>query len=355
MEYDYLIVGQGLVGTVLAHTLESNDLSFMIVDGDYPETSSKVAAGLMSAVTGKRIVKTWKADELFPFALSFYKKLEQQLGTQFLFEKRIYKPFQTIEEENDFISKSADENFNRYLDFKIDTSTYDAVIKKQRGGVDVLQGGNVWTKAFLQASRNHFLKNNRLRSEEFFYDSLSHTKEGVSYKDIKAKKVVFCEGPFALNNPYFAWLPFAVTKGEQLRITSDTIPEDKIISKGGYILPIGNKQFILGASYERTFENKVTEKGREMITKKMGEVLNAAYQIVGQRSAIRPTVKDRRPFIGQHPDYENVFIFNGMGTKGVTLSPYFASHFVDFLEKGSELNKEVNIKRYYSLYSEVKK
>ncbi len=355
MEYDYLLVGQGLAGTVLAHTLESNNVSFMIVDGDYPETSSKVAAGLMSAITGKRIVKTWKADEIFPFALSFYKKLEAALEAQFLFEKRIYKPFQTIEEENDFISKSADKNFNGYLDFKIDTAAYDTVIKKQRGGVDILQGGNLWTKEFLKVSRHHFLKCDRLRSEEFDYDRLEHHETGVLYKDVKAKKVIFCDGPFALNNPYFSWLPFAVTKGEQLRITSDSIPEDKIISKGGYILPIGNKEFILGASYERTFENKVTEKGREMIAKKMGEVLNAPYQIIGQRSAIRPTVRDRRPFIGQHPDFENIMIFNGMGTKGVTLSPYFAAHFVDFLEKRSELNKEVNIKRYYTLYSEVKK
>lgn len=355
MKYDYLIVGQGLVGTVLAHTLESNGLSFMIVDGDYPETSSKVAAGLMSAITGKRIVKTWKADELFPFAFSFYKKLEKQLDTQFLFEKRIYKPFQTIEEENDFIAKSADDNFDRYLDFKIDTTHYDSVIKKQRGGVDVLQGGNVWTKELLKASRSHFLKNKQLRTEEFDYHAVEHQKEGVSYKDIEAKKIIFCDGPFALNNPYFSWLPFAVTKGEQLKITSETILEDKIISKGGYILPIGNKQFILGASYERTSENKVTEKGREMITKKMGEVLNATYQVVGQRAAIRPTVRDRRPFIGQHPTFENVLIFNGMGTKGVTLSPYFAAHFVDFLENGRALNQEVNILRYYSLYPGVKK
>lgn len=355
MRYDYLIVGQGLVGTVLAHTLESNGLSFLIIDADHPETSSKVAAGLMSPITGKRIVKTWKADEVFPFAQTFYRGLEQKLGEQLYFEKRIYKPFQTIEEENDMISRSADETFSKLLDFNIDTSVYDNVLKNQRGGVDILLGGNVWSEKLLRLSRDYFISRNCLKTESFDYSELTIQNENIEYKGVKAERVIFCEGHFAVYNPYFSWLPFSVTKGEQLYIESEEIPEDKIISKGGYVLPTGNKQFILGASYERTANNTISEKGREIVVKKMGEVLASNYTIVGQRSGIRPTVRDRRPFIGAHPEHNRVTIFNGMGTKGVTLSPYFATHFIKYLEKGEDLNAEVNIKRYFSLYTGFKK
>jgi hypothetical protein len=43
-------------------------------------------------------------------------------------------------------------------------------------------------------------------------------------------------------------------------------------------------------------------------------------------------------------------IFNGLGTKGVSLAPFFSDQFVNCLEEGNNLNEEVDIKKYYSLY-----
>ena len=42
-----------------------------------------------------------------------------------------------------------------------------------------------------------------------------------------------------------------------------------------------------------------------------------------------------------HPDHENVGIFNGLGTKGVTLAPHFARHIADYLLNKSVIDKEV--------------
>jgi len=68
--------------------------------------------------------------------------------------------------------------------------------------------------------------------------------------------------------------------------------------------------------------------------------------VVMHKAGIRPTVKDRRPFLGAHPDHNNLYVFNGLGTKGVSLAPYFAKHLVDHMVDGVELMKEVSIGRF---------
>ena len=74
------------------------------------------------------------------------------------------------------------------------------------------------------------------------------------------------------------------------------------------------------------------------------------YKIVDQEAGIRPATLDRRPFLGVHPEFERLLMFNGFGTKGVSLMPYFSVKFCDFLSNDKELPEEVNINRYFSLY-----
>lgn len=352
MNFDYFIIGQGIAGTVLAHSLEKQGYTYCIIDADHPETSSKVAAGLFNPVTGKRVVKTWKADYIFPFAASFYTSLEEQLNSSFYHPKQIYKPYQSIEEQNDVIAKTAEDRLSPFISLESNHDVFQSIIENPLGGIAINHGGYLDTQAFLTASRNHFTSKGAYFLDEVYNDDFTFNNNSVQWKEHTAKKVVYCEGYRAKFNPLFNWLPFSVTKGEMLQIEMENFPDTHIINKGGFILPKGNNTYICGSSYEHSIENTVTEKGRLIVEEKLKSILKTPFKITGQRAAIRPTVRDRRPYIGIHPSNNNIAIFNGMGTKGVTLSPYFANEFVSFLEKNGELNKEANISRYFSLYSE---
>ena len=352
MNFDYFIIGQGIAGTILAHSLEKQGYTYCIIDADHPETSSKVAAGLFNPVTGKRVVKTWKADYLFPYAASFYTTLEKQLKASFYHPKEIYKPYNSIEEQNDVIAKTAEKRLSPYISLEVNNDFFQPVIENSLGGILIHQGGYLDTQTFLSASRKYFDSKGAYHLEEIDNNDFSFDDDSVQWKTHSAKKVVFCEGYRAKFNPLFSWLPFSVTKGEMLQIEMKNFPSSHIINKGGFILPKGNNTFICGSSYEHSIENTVTEKGRLIVEEKLNSILKVPFKITGQRAAIRPTVRDRRPYIGIHPANSKIAIFNGMGTKGVTLSPYFADEFVSFLEKDGELDKEVNISRYFSLYFE---
>ncbi|MBS1662348.1 MAG: FAD-dependent monooxygenase, partial [Bacteroidetes bacterium] len=58
-QVDVLIIGQGICGTFLAHELERAGLSYLLIDEVRPFSASRVAAGLINPVTGRRLVTTW--------------------------------------------------------------------------------------------------------------------------------------------------------------------------------------------------------------------------------------------------------------------------------------------------------
>lgn len=59
MNYDFLIVGQGIAGSIIALQLEKFNKHFLIIDKNEKVTSSKVAAGLMHPMSFKRCVINW--------------------------------------------------------------------------------------------------------------------------------------------------------------------------------------------------------------------------------------------------------------------------------------------------------
>jgi glycine/D-amino acid oxidase-like deaminating enzyme len=125
----------------------------------------------------------------------------------------------------------------------------------------------------------------------------------------------------------------------------------EVLNRGIFIIPLGNKMFRAGSTYDNSdLTWEPTEQGRRQIEDKLIKLISHPYRVTGHRAGIRPATADRRPMLGRHPEYETLFLFNGLGTKGVSLSPYFASQLVDYMEKGITPDDEVNISRYFSLY-----
>jgi glycine/D-amino acid oxidase-like deaminating enzyme len=94
-----------------------------------------------------------------------------------------------------------------------------------------------------------------------------------------------------------------------------------------------------------------TETGKAELIEKIEADLNIPYTIMDHQAAIRPTIKDRRPVLGTHPEYANLILFNGLGTKGASLGPYWTSEMVRFLINGDAIDAPVNLSRFIRFYS----
>lgn len=351
---NYIISGQGLAGTILAQTFLKQGKSVLIIDEQGLSSASKIAAGLYNPVVFKRLVKSWMADELISFMDEFYYEAQQLLNEKFYFKKQIVKLF-AEEQEKVLWLKKCNEDVGKYLSKTIQTDFLSGIIHNSPTGEysEVIDAGNLDTRLFLDAFRTYFQLNNQLLDEKFEYDKLIIEPDSVTYKNYTAGKLIFCEGYKSIENPYFNWLPFKLTKGEIITVKipllfdNEIDNNEKVINKGVFILPLGNHIYKVGATYEWTdLTEQPTDKGKDYLIDRLQKIIKVPFEILDHKAGIRPTVIDRRPLIGLHPQHSAIAVFNGMGTKGVMLAPYFANQFFDFLENNLPLDKEVDIARF---------
>lgn len=346
---DILLVGQGLAGTILFDYLTLSGFSVQMVDMYRKTTSSKVAAGLMNPITGRRFAKTWLAEELFSHASEYYIKKEKELSIKCYHSLPIHRYLGSIEDQNTWMGRSTDETIQKFIGNKNIPSIPQ--VNDEFGGAEIVGGGYLDTVTFLDNAREHIQEKNNLIDSVITSDELEIATDKIIWKDIEVNHIIFCEGFRAIDNPLFSWLPFTFAKGEIFDLKIDDLPADRIYNRNGFIMPIKKGLFRMGATYRWNEMNEnPTERSRVELIEKLEKITSCTYTILDQKASIRPTVRDRRPFIGAHPEHKNVHIFNGFGSKGVTLIPYFAKHFTQTLKCKKSLMPEVDIKRYYDQF-----
>ncbi len=344
-------MGQGLAGSVLALQLYQAGKKIAIL-GKEENHSSRIAAGLFNPVTGKNLSKTWMANEVFAQLHSFYSEAERLTKASFFHPFPIYRPFLSIEEQNEWMGKSASAEWLPFISKVLSSTTGWPGVNDALGGLLLKQTGFVDANTFLDAVKNFFEQQERYACETFDHSALQLFESEVVYKSWTASKIIFCEGTESLNNPLFNWIPIRPLKGETLTIKA-SLPENAIINRGVYAVPQTDSTYKIGATYEpRDLSPSNTEKGRVELEEKFTEIFLLPYTVVDQAWGFRPTSPDRRPIIGEHPEHKNVLTCNGLGTKGVSLAPFATSLLTEFLLTGkrSDIYAAVDVSRYYSLY-----
>lgn len=343
---DYIIVGSGLAGISFAETALQQGMKVLVFDND-SQTSTRIAGGIYNPVILKRFSGLAQAQDQIALLNAFYARLEEKLGLKLDYKMPVLRKFASIEEQNNWFVAADKITLAPFLSTKFVTSKYHGIDSPYDYG-QVLQTGYVDTAVLLEGYQGYLEKQGWLVRDTFDYSSIELTDEGVTYKDIKARKIVFAEGFGLHGNPFFKDLPLDGTKGELLIIKAPELKLDAIVNASIFILPLGNDHYKVGATYEWYDKtNAITEKGKAELLEKIKETLTCDFEIIAHLAGIRPTVKDRKAMLGTHPDYSNLHILNGLGTRGVMLGPYMARILWEHIEKGVPLEREIDIRRYY--------
>ena len=342
---DYMVVGLGLAGVAFCETLRKNNKTFVVFN-DQSQTSSRVAGGLYNPVILKRFTLSWRADEQLPIATDFYTQLEQFLNVKFDEKLNVLRKFASIEEQNLWFEAADKEKLKPYLDSKL-VSNENASLKALHQFGKVLETGKLNTKLLFNSYANWLKKENKLFSDTFDYNQLKIEQEAVGYQDIKAKNIVFTEGYGMMQNPYFNHLPMQGSKGEYIVIKAKELKEIQIIKSSIFLIPLGDDLYKVGATYNRDQkDNLTTLEAKNELTNKLDTLLGCAYEIVDHEAGMRPTVKDRRPLVGRHPKYNNLWLLNGFGSHGITIAPWAAKSLYERIEHQIPLLEEMNIERF---------
>lgn len=341
---DYLIVGQGIAGSLLAWSLLKRNKKVIVIDKKNDSSASFVSAGIIHPVTGRRIVKTWMADELLSFARTTYREIEKQFGESIFHPLKVLELLSAPKEYNDWMARSAEKEMAGYIENTENAVNYTDYLQPFYRSITVNESSWIDTGKLLRIFRNYFYSRDILIDEKFNNDDLHSEQQGVVYKNLSAQKVIFCEGHEAKYNPFWSHLPFFLSKGEVLTIRAE-MDLSHILNRKIFILPVANNLFRVGSTYSWDKPDNIpTEAGREFLESQLKQILKIPFEVVEHKAAVRPTVKDRRPFLGLHPAHDSVGIFNGMGTKGCLLAPYFADHLAGYLSGTNELMKEVDVR-----------
>jgi glycine oxidase len=347
----YIIVGGGVAGTVLGLNTYFRNIPFVLLDDGDKNNSSRVSAGLFNPIVFKRLTKSWNIDLLFPEVKKFFSGAEKLFGKSFLFDKNYLRILSNEEEKNLFLEKSKEDSMKKYLSEEIIHDFFSDIINSKSGIARVKGTGCVDLDIFLDSARDFFISKNMFIKEEFDFDNLN-ISQNIGYKNISAEKIIFAQGFRNNENPYFSWLPFKLVKGEILTLRIDNFQTNDIISKNIFIVPLGNNLFKVGATHNwDNIDCIPTDEGKKYLCEKLDDILKVPYQIIDHKASVRPSTRDRRPYLGTHPEYQNIHVFNGFGAKGVIMSPYLSSHLLDFLENDLPLDSEVNISRYLKYYN----
>ncbi|MFB6343152.1 NAD(P)/FAD-dependent oxidoreductase [Saccharicrinis sp. FJH62] len=328
--HNILVVGFGLAGAAVAAHLEKRKADYTVITSPSKSSSSRVAAGMFNPIVFRRLLKTWMADTILPYAETFYRKLEEKLNAEFYHPVQYYKLFG--KEEAEFWEKrSRSEDTKPYLSQNLLNDLNQNYLKTPFGAGEVFGAGYVDINTYLDAFGHYLKSSGKLIIDDLDYSEIELKERNAHFRDKVYDRVIFCEGSHAIHNPWFSDLPFKLTKGEVLTIESE-LDMDFAVNKNGFVLPLGNHRYRVGATYEwKDLTEEPTEEGRETLVGKFKAISDAEFSIIEHNAGIRPTLANRRPVYQIHGIYRQLAVFNGLGTKGVMLAPYFANELVKSL------------------------
>ncbi len=349
-----IVVGQGLAGTMMTHFLLESGTDVVVVDRGHDGSSTKIAAGLINPVTGRRYVKSWRIDELLPFARRTYSAMEDLLGVRLYEDRNIIRALNSVKDENEWLARCIDPD---YVDYMIDRAPLGPIQETTASAFaygEVRGGAQVKIGLLVERYRQFLLQKGLLIDEEFSFLELE-VAPILKYRGIPADGIVFCEGHRGGRNPFFNYLPFHGDKGEVLIVKMEKAGYEKCLKNKIFIVPLEKDLYWIGATYERNFEvEHPTAEGKAFLLSQLKALVKLPFEVVNHQAAVRPTVRDRRPFLGRHPRFDQLLLFNGMGTKGTSLAPFWAKHLCEHLLEGKPLDREVDIDRFIRFFQNEK-
>ena len=346
MQVDVLIVGQGIAGSTLAMELIRRNINFIVIDPKSELNASSVSSGLINPITGRNFTKSWMIDELLPEAKEVYRSFEQLLNTRYINSRTIVRTLDDIGQENQWYIREATDGYERFINDTYDGSSYDDHIRSIHALGEVKQSYNVDVKSLIKDFRNFLLASNRLIEEELDYNLLIIHEDFISYKEIRADVMICAEGWRVVRNPYFKDLPFRPVKGEALICKlHPQFPNSNILKFQKFFVPMDDRSLCwIGSNYQWDFEDEQpTVKGRSELVLFLEKHMKTPYEIVKHIAGVRPATKYRKPLIGRHHHHRSLLLFNGLGTKGISLAPYWSrrllAHILDDVDLDNRLPK----------------
>ncbi|HWA86856.1 MAG TPA: FAD-dependent oxidoreductase [Opitutus sp.] len=323
MNADILIVGQGLAGTMLGWELERAGVKFRLVDAGHARAASRVATGIINPITGRRIVRSWRADTLLPIARESYLALEAELRVPLWQDLRVRRLYVDEEERRMLAEEQARDALSDYA--RVTDS--DGFWIEGAARVDV--------PALIAAARERWRRGGLLQEERV--DVVTARNE----HDL----VIDCRGAI---DGAFGFVRWQYSKGECLTIAIEGLAPNVAFNRGHWMMPLSGGLARVGATHAPSRRDTVlTAEARAALEASVRTMSDRKFAVVDQDAGVRVYVADKKPVAGRHPADARLGVFSGLGGKGALFAPAIARMWAEHLVHGTPFDREVDVARMW--------
>jgi glycine oxidase len=352
---DYAIIGFGISGAMIASELLLRGRSFVVFDAMDQKSASRVAAGVINPVVYRRFAPVPRAAQYLKKAYLTYRHLEKKLGQDLLHSISFLKLFDGLDERHKWQLNAFEPGNEEYMNSHVFEDNFKDSIRNDFGAGEILKAGWLDIPLLLDSFADYLKSRGQYIDVQIEEDMIDYQNEAIqicnSSMNVRVKIMVWSNGIKVNSGSIFGWLPFKNSKGETLEIQSDTLSTNYLFHKGVFVLPRKGLHYV-GATYNWKDDTlETTEEGKGELINKLNRFVLKSYQIVSHKAGLRPATKDRKPFVGAHPELNHTYIFNGMGSRGVLWAPLLAEELINFIESGTSLHDGIDIKRYFKHYT----
>ncbi len=350
MNVDFLIIGQGLAGSTLAVELLKRGHSVLVVDRQDGTGSTRIAAGLITPLTGKGMNPAWRQQHYLPKAVTFYHALEKESGRKLYHSTPVVRVFASEKERDKWRGKK-----DELGHWAHELPEIEGPFQHEFGGVEMPDGAWLDTLAFLHVVKDKLIDASAWREAAFAEEDVSFIGGKVHWQDVVAEKVILCQGAYGLKGVddyqgWFSHINHRSAKGEILNVWIDELDEARRYHCNGWLAPREGGMWKAGANYDWKHMNAIpTEEGKLEVIEKLNTWVNLSggkdvpMEVIGHEAGIRPIVRNSMPVVGFHPEMAEVGFFNGLGSKGSLMAPAVAEHFAAHLSGECDLDDELKL------------
>jgi glycine/D-amino acid oxidase-like deaminating enzyme len=253
--------------------------------------------------------------------------------------------FQSETERQAWAEREGLPDYQAYLTSPQPAPLLDPELGDAGAGGFAMQAAQLDVPAYLDASRA------ALDCEIMTIDwqrDVTFGEEGVSVRGLKARLLISCEGHAAARNPYFSDVPFNAAKGDILTVRFHRPVPAYSLHRGIWLAPTAEPDvFSVGATYDwARLDQEPDPAARAEIEGKLKAFFHVPYTVLHHRAAVRPILAVNRVLAGLHPSEERLGFFNGLGSKGSLLAPFYARCLTDYLVDDVPLPEAVDLRRH---------
>ena len=201
-------------------------------------------------------------------------------------------------------------------------------------GITMKPAGRLDVRRYLKVTKDYFEVRDSYSQRALDIGSLKLQNQSViavEALNATVERMILCQG--ATRSELFPQVPNNPSRGDVLTVRIPKYQRPEVVHRSVWIVANEDGTQTVGSTYDwKNLHSEPTDSGREEVLGKLHRIVKGTVEVESHEAGLRPTMKDYEAVIGQHQHHRNIYVFNGLGSKGTLKAARLATLLVEQME-----------------------